>query len=205
MPYNNTLTSTQKDKMIPKIIKRDGNVCFFDKQPFHSEIPGLERVIDHANNKEDDHRIENLLIEHGKCNDEKKRNFDFQTLALDALKKNLSAAPESLGEKEGQKRKERSVDELTEGDVNEIINKLVKLELETKLPEGDYETVISYNKTLKGIHFLLIQQTGYKRGSEQAPRRSIDAFCSMYAPWIDEKQGKGNRIIRRRKPEEMYK
>ena len=205
MPYNNTSTSTQKDKMIPKIIDRDGNVCFYDKQPFRSDVPGLERRIDHANNKENDHRIENLLLSHRKCNDEKKKNIDFQLLALDALKKNLSAAPESLGEREGQKCKEVGIDELTEGDVNEIINKLVKLELDTKLPSGNYETVISYNKTLKGIHFLLIQQTGGRRGSEQSTRRAIDAFCSMYAPWIDEKQGKGNRIIRRRKPDELYK
>ena len=89
------------------------------------------------------------------------------------------------------------MDELTEGDVNEIINKLVKLELDTKLPSGDYKSVISYNKTLKGIHFLLIQETGGKRGSEQSTRRAIDAFCSMYAPWIDEKQGKGNKNHRK--------
>ena len=205
MPYKNTLTSTQKDRMIPKIIERDGNVCFFDKQPFRSDVPGLERVIDHANNDENDHRIENELLVHRKCNEIKKTNHDFQFLALDALRKNLAAAPESLGEGEGQKRKEIGMDELTEGDVNEIINKLVKGELETKLPSGDYETVISYNKTLKGIHFLLIQQTGGRRGSEQSTRRAIDAFCSMYAPWIDEKQGKGNRIIRRRKLDEFYK
>lgn len=205
MPYNNTSTSTQKDKKIPKIINRDGNVCFFDKQSFRSDITGLERVIDHANNNENDHRIENLLLAHRKCNEAKKDNIDFQFLALDALKKNLSAASESLGESEGQKRKEIGMDELTEGDVNEIINKLVRLELDTKLPNGDYKTVISYNKTLKGIHFLLIQQTGGRRGSEQSTRRGIDAFCSMYAPWIDEKQGKGNRIIRRRKPDELYK
>lgn len=205
MVYHNTSTSNQNDKKIPRIIKRDGNVCFFCKQPFHSEISGLERVIDHANNKENDHRIENSLIAHMKCNDEKKWNIDFQILALDALKKNLSVAPESLGESERQKCKERGIDELTEGDINEIVNKLVKLELQTKLPVENYETVISYKKTLKGIHFLLIEETGNNRGSEQACRRGLDAFCSMYAPWIDEKQGKGNRIIRRRKPDELYK
>jgi len=205
MPYKNTRTSTQKDKLIPKIIKRDGNVCFYDKQPFRTDVPGLNRVIDHANNDEKDHRLENSLLSHEKCNEEKKRNADFQLLALEALKKNLAAAPESLGEGEKQKRKEIGIDELTEGDINEITNKLVKLELETKLPDGNYEDVISYSKTLKGIHYLLIEQTGYRRGSEQAPRRAIDAFCSMYAPWIDEKQGKGNRIIRRRRPEELYK
>lgn len=129
----------------------------------------------------------------------------FQILAKNTLKKNLAAAPEPLGEKEGQKHRNKKTEELTEGVLNEIINKLVKLELESRLPPNDYEKVISYNKKLKGIHYLLIEQTNYRRGGEQPVRRSIDAFCSMYAPWIDEKQGKGNRIIRRRKPEGLYK
>lgn len=203
MVYNNDLTAAQKDKKIPQIIDRDGNVCFYDKEPFFEQVPGMGRRIDHANDNERDHRIENLLLAHEKCNEEKKTNFDMKFIALEALRKNVSSASESLGA--GQKRKEMDLDELTEGHVNQTINKLVKLELETKIPDGDYETILSYNKTLKGLHYLVIQETGGRRGSEQATRRAIDAFCSTYAPWLDEKQGKGNRIIRRRKPEEFGK
>lgn len=205
MVYKNTLTSTRKDKLIPKIIERDGYVCFYDKMPFHQNIPGLERVIDHANNDETDHRPENILLAHLKCNDIKKYNIEFEVMASDALQRNLTFVPESLGVRGRQKCTEVGTDELTESDVNEIVNKLVKLELETKLPDGDCTTKISYNRTLKGIHFLLIQETGGKRGSEQSTRRALDAFCSMYAPWMDERQGKGNRIIRRRKPDELYR
>ena len=205
MVYKNTLTAAQKDKKIPVIIQRDGNVCFFCKMEFHESIPGFGRRVAHANDNEKDGRVENLLLAHEKCNEEMKDNYDYKILALQALRKNVSLASESLGEGEGvgQKRKETGLDELTEGQINEITNKIVLLELETKLPDGNYDKVISYNKTLKGIHYLVIQQTGKKRGSEQAARRALDAYCSMYAPWLDEKQGKGNRIIRRRLPEEV--
>ena len=112
-------------------------------------------------------------------------------------------SPPLLSLWERERKKEVGHDELTESQVNQITNKLVRLELETKLPEKDYTSIISYSKTLKSLHYLIIQQTGGNRGSDQATRRSLDAHCSSYAPWIEEKQGKGNRIIRRRKPEEF--
>lgn len=205
MVYNNTLTASQKDKKIPVIIRRDGNVCFFCKQPFHENVPGLGRVVAHCNDKPTDGRVENLVVSHESCNEEMKDNIDYKIIALDHLKKNVSQASESLSERERINRTDTGLDELTEGQVNQIINKIVKLELETQLPPKDYDRTISYNKTLKGVHYLVIEQTGGKRGSEVASRRSLDAFCSQYAPWLDEKQGKGNRIIRRRMPEEYGK
>lgn len=205
MVYNNTLTATQKDKKIPMIIARDGDVCYFDLEPFLSFMPGMERTIDHLNDNERDNRIENLGLCHNKCNLEKKNNFDMKIIALDKLRENVISACKPLSEGERQNRTETGLDELTEGQVNQIINKIVKLELETQLIPNDYDKTISYNKTLKAIHYLVIQETGGKRGSEQASRRALDAFCSMYSSFLDEKQGKGNRVIRRRMPEEYGK
>jgi len=193
MVYNNTLTALQKDKKIPIIIKRDGNVCFYCKQPFIEQIPRLRRVVDHANNNPNDNRVENLLLAHKECNEEKKRNFDWQNLALDALRENTLNASESLNERE----KKTDEDTLTEGQVNLIINKTVKSILDELLPDNSQNTV-SYTQTLRAITYLVIDQTG-GRGSESAVRRSIDAHCSKYAPWADKKLGKGNRIIFRRK------
>lgn len=201
--YVSLLTSSQKDKKIPQIIARDGDVCFFCKIPFIPEVRKWRRTIDHANNNPKDNRVENLLIVHLECNEQKKYNLDYHILAQDAEKENTIQA-ESLSESEREKhtRKDKDVDELDEGDINLIVNKLVKTELESKLPDGDFESIISYRETLKGIHYLLQQQTG-GRGSEPASRRSLDAHCSQYSPWLDEKLGRGNRIIRRRKPDEL--
>ena len=103
MVYTNTLTATQKDKAIPIIINRDGNVCFFCKAEFREDVPGYQRVIDHANDKPNDNRVENLLLTHGKCNEDKKENIDYKIIALEALRNNVSSASESLGE--GEKKR----------------------------------------------------------------------------------------------------
>lgn len=202
MVYSNTLTATQKDKKIPLIIKRDGNVCFYCKQVFVQQIPELRREIDHLNNNAFDNRFENLCICHAECNQKKKTNHDWQIVAVDHLHENITNA--SLSESEGEKHAEthKDIDELKEGDINLIVNKLVPAELESQFSNKNDYTGISYNRLLKKIHYLLITQTG-GRGSEQAVRRSLDAYCSDYAPWKSEKLGKGNRIIRRRKPDEL--
>ena len=200
MVYRNTLTTTQKDKKIPKIIHRDGDVCYFDEMPFVQSIPGLRRTIDHLNNNAYDNRIENLGLCHFECNQKKKNNAEMQLKAKDKLAANVMNA-ESLGEGERDNYTHRQTDgyadELTEGDVNLVINKLVKSQLETMLPENSKDE-ISYTKTLRGITYLVINETE-GRGSEAAVRRSLDAHCSEYADWADIKQGRGNRVIRRRK------
>jgi len=193
MVYTNTLTAAQKDKKIPIIIKRDGNVCFFCKQEFVEQISGLQRFIDHANDNGKDGRIENLLLAHRSCNEKKKNNLDWKILAQEKLEENLHRV-ESLSERE--KKEDTHGDELTEGAINLIINKLVQAELESKLPKNSQKT-LSYSKTMKSITYLVIQQTG-GRGSETAVRRSLDAHCSEIALWGDRKEGRGNRIIFRR-------
>ena len=201
--YRNTLTATQKYYKIPVIIKRDGNVCFYCLMPFVYDIPSLRRTIDHANNKSTDNRIENLLLCHLECNEKKKRNSDWQIQANEKLRQNEIDA-ESLCERGRKKHTEtdKDTDELKEGDINLIVNKLTTMELESKLQQTNDYFIFPYNKMLKNIHYLLIKQTG-GRGSEQAVRRALDAQCSDYASWKSEKLGKGNRIIRRRKSDEF--
>ncbi|MGY5148621.1 MAG: hypothetical protein ACW9W3_00990 [Candidatus Nitrosopumilus sp. bin_68KS] len=203
MVYTNTLTATQKDYKIPIIQKRDGDICFYCLMPFVNDVPSLRRTIDHANNNPVDNRTENLLLCHLECNEKKKRNSDWQIKANEKLMQNEIDA-ESLCERGRKKYAEtgKDIDELKEGDINLIVNKLTLMELESKLPKTNGYSVFPYNKMLKNIHYLLIKQTG-GRGSEQAVRRALDAQCSDYAQWKSEKLGKGNRIIRRRKFDEL--
>ena len=159
MVYNNDLTATQKDKKIPIIIKRDGNVCFFCKMTFIPEIPQFNRELDHANGNEKDHRIENLLLAHSECNKKKKYNFDWQSLAIDALRKNERNVSESLSVVEGERKTDE--DTLTEGQINETINKTVKSFLDEFLSKASKNT-ISYTKTLRAITYIVIEQTDRK-------------------------------------------
>lgn len=203
MVYNNTLTATQKDKKGKTILKRDCDGCFYckieGKDPrFIEELPGHGRNFDHLNDNPEDNRVENLVFAHEICNQRKKNNYDWKIKALEKLEQNVKWHSASLGESEGEgeKKQHTTTEELKEPDVNLIINKLVKAELETKLPK-DSKKEILYSGILKGIHYLTIQQTG-GRGSEQAVRRSLDAYCSDYADWQDYKDGTGKRMIRRR-------
>lgn len=197
--YTKELTTNKKAKLFPLLVQRDGDVCFYDKQPFVDSIANLQRNFDHLNNDPQDNRVENLVLCHSECNQKKKWDFDMQLLAHEKLKENVLRAsePQSDNARERFSNTDTDDDELTEGQMNFTINKLVKSTLDEKLPE-DSDVTISYSKILKAITFLVIDQTK-GRGSETAVRRSLDAFCSMFAPWEDYKEGKGNRVIRRRK------
>jgi hypothetical protein len=203
--YKNTLTAHQRDILRPYLIKRDGYVCFYCKRLFDEETiqeKGIE-TFDHLNCKQED-RKENLVFAHLKCNNEKKGNYDWQLLALDKLGENEALNdpdPESLSRSRRGRNKSADAgtedEDLTESQMNLMINKTTRSFLDEKLPENS-TNVISYSKTLKSITYLVIAQTK-GRGSETAVRRSLDAFTSEFAPWEVYKEGKGNRVIRRRK------
>lgn len=98
MVYNNTLTAYQKDKKIPLLIERDGNVCIYDLELFIETIPGMRRTIDHLNDNPQDNKVENLALCHFICNQKKKTNFGMKLIALTKLRENISLIAESLGE-----------------------------------------------------------------------------------------------------------
>lgn len=204
MVYNNTLTATKKDKFFKIIMKRDGDSCFYCTK-LGNEYPNFldrhaqyKREFDHLNKNEQDNRPENLVFAHAMCNHKRRDGHaEMDAIARLKLEENVrNADPSSLGERVGERKKPKHTSELKEPDVNLIVNKLVKAELQTKIPEGSTNQ-ISYSKTLKGLHFLTIEQTG-GRGSEQAVRRSLDAYCSEYSDWEDFTDGTGTRLIRRR-------
>jgi hypothetical protein len=201
MVYNNTLTASKKDKAYKTIRKRDGDGCFYCKLEgtdprFIDQLQGFEMNFDHLNDNPEDNRPENLVLSHAICNQKKKDNYDWKIKAFEKLEENVKWHSASLGEKERETKSHTDLDELKEQDINLIVNKLVKAELETKLPKDSKKEYL-YSEILNGVHFLTIKQTG-GRGSEQAVRRSLDAYCSEYSDWESSKDGTGKRMIRRR-------
>lgn len=201
--YTNTLTTARKDKLLPILIERDGFVCFYCKKPFVKGYPPQELNFDHLNRNATHNYPENLVLSCFECNQKRRNgNSDLDIIAEKKRKENIRNHNfESLSEREGERElnphASTDTDELDEGQINEIINKLVKSTLDEYLPEKSTNTV-SYSQMLRGITYLVIQQSK-GRGSETAVRRSLDTHCSMFAPWEDYKEGKGNRVIRRRK------
>ncbi len=101
------------------------------------------------------------------------------------------------GEKKVDIHKQIDADELDERNINLIVNKLARSQLEEFLPKNS-KVQIHYFRILYNIHYLLIKQTG-GRGSEQASRRALNNLVkSEYSDYELKKLGQGNNIIQRR-------
>ena len=184
-----------KAKLYPVLVERDGDVCFYCTMPFVQEVETLKRTFDHLNNDWDDNRVENLVLAHLECNNKKRNDLEMQMIALDKLKKNLASVPysETLRERENN----QATDELTEGELNRIINKITDTYLKERLPDSDTDTFIPFTDTMNSITYL-VQQDTKGRGGQEAVRRAIDVRCCSIGEFQILRED-GKRIIRRRK------
>ena len=202
MPQNKTLTTNKKDKLFPVKLEEQKRKCVLCNMPFeHNIIWNESCCFDHLNDDRKDNSDTNLGLVHRECNLIKRYNIDYKIRAADWKRHLESKISLSLGGREGEKKTpahpEPDNEELNEGQINLVVNKLAQSQLEELLPENSAEQ-ISYHRVLSNIHYLLIKQTG-GRGSEQASRRALDNLTkSEYSPWMSKKLGKGNRIIERR-------
>jgi len=120
-----------------------------------------------------------------------------QVRALDKLRDNVSAR--ALGGRENISNTYEGADELTEGEINRIINKLTETYLQERLPKNNDDVFLYFSDALNSIAYLVQQETK-GRGSQVAVRRAIDVrACSIGEFKILRESGK--RVIRRRKTE----
>ncbi len=180
----------------------DDIVCQYCHQPFDETDPAYEITWEHLDDNNENQEPWNLVWVHFRCNQIKKFNLELKVIAGDIIKKNKewhSKFENDLSsecEKKIQAHKQTRTEELTDGQINLIFNKITKLELETQLPENSTGQ-ISYDDIKSDIHYLVMQETN-GRGSEPAARRALDGMTkSKYSPWRKRKLGKGNMIIER--------
>jgi len=189
-------------EMSKHIYDCDDIVCRFCKQPFLESDTAYNITWEHLNNNNENQEPCNLVWVHFRCNQLKKYSIDLQLLANDIIKKNKEWHSNfendfsSECEKKIQTHKQTRTEEITDGQMNLLFNKITKNELETQLPENSTE-LISYDDLKSDIHFLVIQETN-GRGSEPAARRALDGMTkSKHSTWRKRKLGKGNMIIER--------
>lgn len=204
LTISKTLTSNKKDKLFPIKLEEQKRRCILCKMPFEKTIVwNVSCRFDHLNDDNKDHSDTNLAIVHNECNLIKRYNIDYKILALDWKKylETTISLSQSEGVSEGEKKAdthtEIDTDELTESQINLIVNQIALSQLEEFLPNGCTQQ-FPYSKFLNNIHHLLVKRTG-GRGSEQASRRALNNLVkSEYSTWESKKLSKGNIIIQRR-------
>ena len=183
--------------------------CLFEPSIFYEQSTDF----DHLDRNEKNHNPNNLAVVHKECNLIKKYCAEFQVRAMDWKKHLESKITSSLRASECERKNESEstvqpqaqtddytklqTDELTDGQVNQIINKITRNQLEENFPEKSTKQ-IPFSVILANIHFLTMQETG-GRGSEPAARRALNGMTkSQYSPYQQKKLGQGNIIIQRR-------
>lgn len=179
MTYSKTISASKKAKATVFLVQKYGDVCWYCKMPFVQQLKPLSRTIDHINNNEDDNRFENLLLAHLECNEHKKVNADWQILALEQLAANNADAEfhKIKGDRESERENNADAhpDELTDGELNRIINRTVDTYLTDKLPKDDTKR-LPFTDTLNVVTYLVMKETN-GRGSQQAVRRALEVRC----------------------------
>jgi hypothetical protein len=195
------LNQNMKAKFTPIVLERDylnGETpyCFYCKGGFVTYNKYWIKVWDHLNNNSEDSRVENLVWAHSYCNAMKKTDADFQIMAREKLKQNVSwAQVEGTGERE--RGSHTDTEELTDAEVGKTTDRITKIFLDERL-KGQNKKEFLPRKDTRDCITLLIKKETNGRGSQQAVDRAIDNYCCSIGEYISPRED-GKRIIRIRK------
>ena len=172
------LTTSEKDRLTPFLLRRDGTNCFYCKNPFDYTNKELKRTVDHLNDKPagtENNRPENLVLCHWQCNQLKKTYPEYQVMAQNKLHEN-QVSFDSLDMCEATAPKPAS----KEIDLNVAIKKLTYEYLQERLVR-QAKPAINYNDAAHSIAYIFWERTGH--GSSETVKRHLNDFCSSAAPF----------------------
>jgi hypothetical protein len=182
--------------------QEDEPVCFYCQQQFIENDTDYCKEWEHLNNNTGDNRPENLVWAHAKCNELKKKNFDWQFKAHEKLKKNVIWHSESLG---GRGEKEAKTTH-TQAQPNEqidanadAISVCEQYIAERLLPHFSdrqaAEKELDWTDTEDALSFLCYKK--FRHGSQNTIRRYLKLLTSGPAPFKKESRDGRDFIIRR--------
>lgn len=183
------LTTSQKDRLTPYLLKRDGSNCFYCKNAFDGLSKELKRTFDHLDNKPMNNERENLVLCHWKCNQLKKSYPEYQILAQNKINENLVSF-DSLNESEANTPKPAS----KEIDLNVAMKKLTYEYLQERLIV-QAKPALNFNDTAHSISYIFWNRTGH--GSSETVKRHLNDFCSSAAPFKAVEENGETVIIKR--------
>lgn len=203
MTYSQTLSKSKIAKIIVFCIAKYGNVCWYCKTPFVEELTDFKRTIDHLKGDlpvgERD-KFQNLVLCHLRCNNDKKTNPDMQVMAAQQYQANIKDTNffkiESESEGVCEREKNPQADELTDGEVNRIINKTCTTYLTEHLPKDKPDKHVTLNDAANSITFLVQKETG-GRGSKPAVLRALEVQCCIISEFVIDKTKRPFTIRRR--------
>ena len=172
------LTTAEKNRLTPYLLRRDGPNCFYCKKPFDYTIKDLHRTVDHLNNQTkgtENNERENLVLCHWKCNQLKKSYPEYQLMAQNKIHENRVSF-DSLDESEATPHKPAS----KEIDLNVALKKLTWEYLNERLVRQG-KPAINYNDAAHSISYIFWERTGH--GSSETVKRHLNDFCSTAAPF----------------------
>jgi len=186
------LTTSQKDRYKPYLLKRDGAKCFYCNDPFISnpDIRDLKPTFDHLDDNPKNNDKDNLVLCHWKCNQLKKTYPDYQLLAHEKLRQN-AVSFDSLSENEATPPKSAS----KEIDLNVAMKKATWIYLQDRLVRQG-KPALNFNDTAHSIAYIFWDET--KHGSSETIKRYLNDFTSTAAPFKAEEVG-GVLVISKRK------
>jgi len=186
--HRRRLSYPMKQKRAPLIWERDGENCYLCELGFSATNPP---EYDHLNNDIYDNRVENLGFVHRKCNLDKRNNTDLQLKADAKLLQNekwLSAREKAHGKCSRVEHPEG----LTSSQEISYTNKPIVKEwlYQHVLEEGQ----VTLSEAICGIVNMLEKRTG--TGSEQAVRRYINGWCTVYGGEFTKTKQDGKYVIK---------
>lgn len=174
------LTTSQKNRLRPYLLKRDGPDCLYCKKPLsptHHDFQSAElrTNYDHLDDNPKNNERENLVLCHAKCNQQKKVFPDYQIIAK-AKAEQLRVCVDPLDERETTPPKPAS----KEIDLNVALKKLTWQYLQERLVRQG-KPAINYNDAAHSISYIFWEETGH--GSSETVKRHLNDFCSSAAPF----------------------
>jgi len=187
------LTTSQKERLLPFLLQRDGVNCWYCKKPFEPLDNKLKRTFDHLDNNRTNNDVDNLVLAHWQCNQMKKYHVEYKVMAADKRNENLDSLNECVPI--SAKGKEAS----KEIDINVAQKKLTYEYLHEKLVGNKVrppaESKLEFRDTASSIAYIFWERTGH--GSSETVRRYINEFCSSAGPFVLVEENGGLFIKRR--------
>ncbi len=170
------LTTAQKERMTPILIKRDGANCFYCTKPFQVGLSKqFKRTCDHLDNNSTHNEIENIVLSHFECNQLKKSYPEYRIMAESKLIDNHNAF-DLVSESEPTPPKPAS----KEIDLNVMAKKLTWEYIQERLVRQG-KPALNYNDTAHSISFMMWELSGH--GSSETIKRYLNDFTSSAAPF----------------------